>query len=58
MVLDEEGAGAKSSLIPSPYFIVLDTNIILDQVSIMSNVSILSTFLYEFSIRLSKEFDF
>lgn len=35
MVLDVEDAGAKSSLIPSPYFLVLDTNIILDQVNII-----------------------
>lgn len=35
MVLDEEDAGAQSSLIPSPYFLILDTNIILDQVSII-----------------------
>ena len=33
MILDMEDDGAKSSLIPSPYFLVLDTNIILDQVS-------------------------
>lgn len=33
MILDEEDAGAKSSLISSPYVLILDTNVILDQVS-------------------------
>ncbi|TGZ55492.1 exosome complex exonuclease RRP44 [Temnothorax longispinosus] len=52
MVLEEEDAGAKSSLIPSPYFLVLDTNIILDQIDILeedviTNVIILQTVLEE-----------
>lgn len=52
MVLDMEDAGAKSSLIPSPYFLVLDTNIILDQIDILeenviTNVIILQTVLEE-----------
>jgi hypothetical protein len=38
MILDEENAGAKSSLISTPYFLVLDTNVILDQVSIITNI--------------------
>jgi len=37
MVLDVEDAGVKSSLVPNSYFLVLDTNIILDQVNIISN---------------------
>ncbi|XP_071559206.1 exosome complex exonuclease RRP44 [Temnothorax nylanderi] len=52
MVLEEEDAGAKSTLIPSPYFLVLDTNIILDQIDILeedviTNVIILQTVLEE-----------
>lgn len=52
MVLDVEEAGAKSSLIPSPYFLVLDTNIILDQIDILeedaiANVIVLQTVLEE-----------
>lgn len=35
MILDEEDAGAKSSSILIPYCLVLDTNIILDQVSMI-----------------------
>lgn len=35
MILDEEDAGAKSSLIPVSYYLVIDTNIILDQVSMI-----------------------
>jgi len=38
MILDEENAGAKSSLISTPYFLVFDTNVILDQVSIVANI--------------------
>lgn len=33
ILAEEEDAGAKSSLIPLPYILILDTNIILDQVS-------------------------
>ena len=52
MVLDMEDA--KSSLIPSPYFLVLDTNIILDQVSsYIKYIIIWHIILYEFSTRLS-----
>ncbi|KYM94946.1 Exosome complex exonuclease RRP44 [Cyphomyrmex costatus] len=52
MILDVENAGAKSSLIPSPYILVLDTNIILDQIDILeedviTNVIILQTVLEE-----------
>ncbi|XP_077277827.1 exosome complex exonuclease RRP44-like protein Dis3 [Temnothorax americanus] len=52
MVLEEEDAGAKSFLILSPYFLVLDTNIILDQIDILeedviTNVIILQTVLEE-----------
>ncbi|XP_011864697.1 PREDICTED: exosome complex exonuclease RRP44 [Vollenhovia emeryi] len=52
MVLDDEGAGATSSLIPGPYFLVLDTNIILDQIDILeedviTNVIVLQTVLEE-----------
>ncbi|EZA55948.1 hypothetical protein DMN91_010758 [Ooceraea biroi] len=58
MVLDEENAGAKSSLLPTPYFLVLDTNIILDQIDILeedviTNVIILQTVLQEIRHRSS-----
>ncbi|XP_011146134.1 exosome complex exonuclease RRP44 [Harpegnathos saltator] len=52
MILDEKDAGAKSSLIPNPYYLVLDTNIILNQIDILEedvicNVIILQTVLEE-----------
>lgn len=52
MILDEEDAGAKSSLISSPYVLILDTNVILDQIDILEedaiiNVVILQTVLEE-----------
>lgn len=37
MLLDEEDPGEKSSLISTPYYLILDTNIILDQVSIFKS---------------------
>lgn len=51
-MLDVEDASAKSSLITSPYFLILDTNIILDQIDILeedtiTNVIILQTVLEE-----------
>ncbi|KAH0953363.1 hypothetical protein HN011_004299 [Eciton burchellii] len=58
MILDEENAGAKSSLISTPYFLVLDTNVILDQIDILeedviTNVIILQTVLEEIRHRSS-----
>ncbi|XP_012223376.1 exosome complex exonuclease RRP44 [Linepithema humile] len=58
MILDEENVGAKSSLILVPYFLVLDTNIILDQIDILeedviTNVIILQTVLEEIRHRSS-----
>jgi len=55
MVLDVENAGVKSSLIQSSYFLVLDTNIILDQVNIILNHSV--KHLFTFFIGLYKQFD-
>ncbi|XP_012533030.1 exosome complex exonuclease RRP44 [Monomorium pharaonis] len=51
-ILDMEDASAKSSLITSPYFLILDTNIILDQIDLLeedviTNVIILQTVLEE-----------
>jgi len=56
MVLDVEDAGVKSSLAPSPYFLILDTNIILDQVNINQMHHSVKHF-FTFSIGLSKQFD-
>ncbi|KMQ94973.1 exosome complex exonuclease rrp44 [Lasius niger] len=52
ILAEEEDAGAKSSLIPLPYVLILDTNIILDQIDILeedviTNVIILQTVLEE-----------
>ncbi|XP_011633997.1 exosome complex exonuclease RRP44 [Pogonomyrmex barbatus] len=58
MVLDVEDAAVKSSLLPNPYFLVLDTNIILDQIDVLeedaiTNVIILQTVLEEIRHRSS-----
>ncbi|XP_014483626.1 PREDICTED: exosome complex exonuclease RRP44 [Dinoponera quadriceps] len=52
MILDKKDAGAKSSLIPTPYYLLLDTNVILDQIDILeedviTNVIITQTVLEE-----------
>ncbi|KAL6261144.1 hypothetical protein P5V15_008672 [Pogonomyrmex californicus] len=58
MVLDVEDAAVKSSLLSNPYFLVLDTNIILDQIDVLeedtiTNVIILQTVLEEIRHRSS-----
>lgn len=51
-ILDDEDSSVKSTLFSSPYYLLLDTNIILDQIDILSeniitNVIILQTVLEE-----------
>ncbi|XP_053981300.1 exosome complex exonuclease RRP44 [Hylaeus volcanicus] len=52
IILDDEDSGAKSSRLPYPYYLLLDTNIILNQIDVLeedviSNVIILQTVLEE-----------
>ncbi|KAG8039028.1 hypothetical protein G9C98_003335 [Cotesia typhae] len=58
LVLEEENPGTKSSLISGPYYLLLDTNIVLDQINILEedllcNVIILQTVLEEVKHRSS-----
>ncbi|XP_033213387.1 exosome complex exonuclease RRP44 isoform X2 [Belonocnema kinseyi] len=57
-VLDETSPGAKSSLFPEPHYLLLDTNIVLDQINVLEedtlcNVIILQTVLEEVKHRSS-----
>ncbi|XP_044589542.1 exosome complex exonuclease RRP44 [Cotesia glomerata] len=58
LVLEEENPGTKSSLISGSYYLLLDTNIVLDQINILEedllcNVIILQTVLEEVKHRSS-----
>ncbi|CAG5093776.1 Similar to RRP44A: Exosome complex exonuclease RRP44 homolog A (Arabidopsis thaliana) [Cotesia congregata] len=58
LVLEEKNPGTKSSLISDPYYLLLDTNIVLDQINILEedllcNVIILQTVLEEVKHRSS-----